>query len=263
MPTGLYGGFDWTGLPIGSGSSSPPTVDPTPPVVLPPEGAPARIGAFAEVSDEEHLLIYEPNHARNAADLLYWQHKGKPNIEGLVAAMAAGAQLAENTSWSVIIGASTIAGAEGVSLDKWGGVVGEFRGGLGEDDYRRFIGLRIRVNTENASEDVMSSILYEAVRPSVRGNQFGSGVHAVADGIVFQVESETFLDDVIVAHTGALMRDARIVGNYNAVVEYTVNHFAFSWEASDPTKPTPATFAGLSIPGTGVFPRLIHSGRGR
>lgn len=211
---------------------------------------------------DEHLLIYNPDNAADALGLLLWQHKGKPRIEALVAALAAGAQLQENTIWAVIIGATTLAGAEGKNLDRWGALVGEFRGGLDEEQYRKFISLRIRVNTEFPNEDNVASVLFEAVDPSVRGNPFGSAMHYLADGVKIHVQSdEAFLDEAVKTHVGALMRDFRPAATFMAVVESVTDHFAFSWEATDPVKPTPEPFAGLSIPGTGVISRLIYSGR--
>lgn len=218
---------------------------------------------------EEHLLIYEPDQAARAAELLLWQQKAKPRLAALVKALGAGAQLSENTIWAVIVGATTLAGAEGVSLDRWGEMIGEYRGGLDEEDYRRFIALRGRVNTEHPSQDAMFEVLFGAddppargaVYPSVPGAPFASGSHLIADGIVYQVESEDFLDNSVAAHAGALIRDFRPAGIVAPIVEYTVSHFALDWEASDPIKPTPPPIT-LGT-GTGVLARLIYSGRSR
>jgi hypothetical protein len=203
---------------------------------------------------------------------MLWQHASKPRLQAIVAAFAAGAQHSENLIFAVIVGATTVGGAEGASLDRWGEVVGEFRGGLADDeDYRRFIALRVRVNTEHPSTDAMWEILFGradppergAVYPSIPGSPFASGSFLVADGIIYQVESVDFLDDSVAAHAGALIRDFRPAGIYAAVVEYPYEHFAFSWEASDPTKPTPQPFGSIADPGTAVLARLIYNGRSR
>lgn len=198
---------------------------------------------------DEHGLIYEPDQLTRARELLLWQQRERPRIDALVASFAAGAQLAENTMFAVLIGASTFDGAEGVTLDRWGEIVGEFRGGLDETEFRKFIRLRIRINTEHPSEDAMYEILSEAVDPSPVTTQI------IADGIVYQVDGEDGLDRSISAHAAALIRDFRPIALYAPVVEFVTDHFALDWEADAPFL-TDGT-------GTAVLAELTFSGRSR
>lgn len=201
---------------------------------------------------EEHNLIYEPDQAKRAQELLLWQQSDKARLIAFVRALAAGAQLAENTTWAVIVGSTTLAGSEGVNLERWGDVVGEVRGGLtNQEEYRKFINLRVRVNSEAPSEDAMWAVLDAAVDPSIVTS------HYVADGIVYQVASLDWTDDAQAAHAGALIRDFRPTGTYAGVMEYVPDHFALDWEANAPV------IAGLSSPGTAVVSRLIYDGRSR
>ena len=202
---------------------------------------------------DEHVLIYEPNQAARAAELLLAQHRGKARIEAFVASLAKAAQLHENTIWAVIIGAATIDGAEGESLERWGEIVGEFRGGLGEEDYRKFIGLRIRVNTEHPSEDAMWTVLSEAVDPSTVGS------YLVADGIVYLVASEAWLDESIATHAAALIRDFRPAAIYAPIVEQVT-----LIEERIGTVAVPGTTIGsLADRGTPIIGKLLYSGRSR
>lgn len=203
--------------------------------------------------DEEHVLVHVPDHAARALTLLLTQHRGRPRLEALVQALATGAQLQEETSFAVVIGASTIDGAEGESLDRWGELVNEYRGGLGHEDYRRFIGLRIRVNTEHPSTDAMWEVIDEAI-----GERSTLTSYLVADGIVYVVESLEFIDAAIVAHTGALARDFRPAAIYAAVVEQEVDG------AEIGTVAVPGTTIGtVAVPSPELMGRLIFTGRGR
>lgn len=201
---------------------------------------------------DDHLMLHEPDHRGKAADLLLWQHKGKPNLEALVRAFGAGTQLLEETIWAVVVGGGLDA-AEGVTLDRWGELVGELRGALEHEDYRKFIGLRIRVNTEHPSFGAMAAVLASAVDPSELES------YLVADGIVYVVQSgPTFLDDSIASHAGALIRDFRPAGIYAAVTEQ-VEDGAFIGEEGDE-----GTLIGsIASPGPNIIGRLIYSGRSR
>jgi hypothetical protein len=54
----------------------------------------------------------------------------------------------------------------GDQLDKWGGLVGESRGGLEDDDYRRFIRARVLVNRSKGSTDELVKIMQLVTAPS-------------------------------------------------------------------------------------------------
>lgn len=202
---------------------------------------------------DDQIILYEPLHGDRAVELMYWQHREKPRLQALVRALAKGAQRLEDTIWAVIVGSTTIAGAEGANLDRWGRIVGEERGDLDEADYRRFISLRMRVNTEFQSEDTTWEILRGAVGPvPVRR-------YLVADGIVWVVQSDDWLDDSVKAHTGALIRDFRAAGYYAAVVEQVP---AVEFRLGSVAEPG-STFGSIADPGDSVLGRLIFAGRGR
>lgn len=202
---------------------------------------------------DDHLILFEPQHGDRAVELMYWQHREKPRLQALVRALAKGAQLLEDTIWAVIIGSTTIAGAEGANLDRWGRLVGEERGDLDEADYRRFIGLRVRVNTEFQNEDATYEILSGAAYP------YPVSRNLVADGLIWVVQSDDWLDDSVMAHTGALIRDFRAAGMYAAVVEQVP---AVEFRLGSVAEPG-TTFGSIADPGDSVLGRLIYNGRGR
>lgn len=201
------------------------------------------------VSPDEHLVVYQPDQAGRALDLLLWQDRGRPRIEALVTALGKGAQLLENTSWAVIVGATTIDGAEGVNLDRWGNMIGEARGGLDEEAYRTFIDLRILVNTTFPSEDNLWTVMSQAVDPGVL-----VALH-IAGGIIYQFDAGPELPLSLAAHAGALLRDYRAAGIFAALVGYVDDHFALDWETTAPVL-TDGT-------GTARVAELIYSGWSR
>lgn len=193
------------------------------------------------VATDEHLIVHVPNHAERALELLYRQHKGKPRIEALVRALAAGAQLLENTTWAVIAGGSLDA-AEGETLTRWGELVGEIQGGLTHEQYRTFIALRARVNTLFPNEDMMWALLDEALAPFQEVTRY-----LVSDGIVWGVEVPEMPGQPVLDHTAGLIRDARPIGIYSPVVVWTPS--SFGWESE--------------IGGDDPFAELIYDGRTR
>lgn len=202
---------------------------------------------------DEHVIVYVPNHEEKAKDLLLAQDMGQPRTEALVAAFGAGAQSLEFLSWSVIVGASTLDHAEGVNLDRWGALVGEHRGGLDNEQYRRFIELRMLVNTSFPNEDNVWTALSRAVEPSLPRfwPLYPGGLKAI-------VASTDWLSDTVVAHTQGLLRDFRPAGTIFPVVEFVPDHMALDWEADAP----PIHFLSAPAPGNPVVSRLVYSGRG-
>jgi hypothetical protein len=202
---------------------------------------------------DEHVIVYVPNHEEKAKDLLLAQDKGKPRTEALVSAFGAGAQALESLSFAVIVGASTLQVAEGVNLDRWGALVGEHRGGLDNEQYRRFIELRQVVNTTFPNEDALWTVISTAVDPyPLRVWPLYPG------GLKVIVASTDWLPDTVVAHIQGLIRDFRPAGTIVPIIEYVPDHMALDWEAGAPL----ISFLSAPAPGNPVVSRLIYSGRG-
>lgn len=203
---------------------------------------------------DEHVITYVPDHEEKAKDLLLWQDRGKVRLEALVASFGAGAQAAEHLSWAVIVGASTLDGAEGVNLDRWGALVGEHRGGLDNEQYREFIELRMMVNTTFPNEDNVWTVLSRALEPSTLRiwPLYPAGLKAI-------VASVDWTSAVVMAHTQGILRDYRPAGTIFPVIEYVPDHMALDWEADAPL----ISFLSAPAPGNPVVSRLIYSGRGQ
>jgi len=110
-------------------------------------------------------LVYVPDHPDQAvADLLLVLRQ--PRICALTRAMADGAQVMEDQLFALLVDRD-LQTATGAQLDQWGELVGEQRGGLGDDDYRRFIQARIKANRSGGSTDELIAIWQLVTGPSV------------------------------------------------------------------------------------------------
>ena len=205
---------------------------------------------------EEQLYIYEPEQDARARELLLWQHQGKPRLTALVEAFAAGAQLAENTSWAVLVGATTVQGAEGATLDRWGELAGEFRGGLTDAQFRRFLDLRVQANSLFPNEDLLYTVLKSAVS-AVEPTEVALFPSAPG-GIKAIVYSRDWLGDSLQAHTAALIHTLRPAGTIAPVIETIPGHMALDWEPTPPVIPSIASAPAS----TAYISSLIYSGRG-
>ena len=78
-------------------------------------------------------------------------------IEQLVAALAAPANDIENAFQQLLL-QRTIDAAVGAQLDQLGKLVGQPRGGLTDDDYRRYIRARIATNTSSGKTEQLINI---------------------------------------------------------------------------------------------------------
>lgn len=85
------------------------------------------------------------NHTEQALARLCEQFKGQPNIVKLLTALTGTVQDVETALWQILTERS-VDNATGVHLDAIGAVVGQDRGGLIDEDYRRFIRARIATN---------------------------------------------------------------------------------------------------------------------
>lgn len=92
-------------------------------------------------------IAYIPDHPARAVRRLLSQDRDadKPRMRAFVRALGEGCQALEDQVADLIGGRSVLT-ATGRPLDQWGAIVGEQRGGLADDDYRRFILARIAAN---------------------------------------------------------------------------------------------------------------------
>lgn len=167
------------------------------------------------------LLTYLPNHEERARKRLLSQHQSKPRIVALAEAMGAGAQLLEDTLFDVLLTGSLEA-ANGVTLDMIGRVVGEVRGPLEDEDFRRFINARILVNVCKGSIDELLAIWALVTAPSsVRYLTMYPG------GYTLQAVRKTWLTEPSRRRIRRMMQDARPAGITTEYIEALEGYFGF------------------------------------
>lgn len=95
------------------------------------------------------------NHVERALARLPEQHKAKPKLVALLTALAGPAQGVEDALWQLLT-ERFVTTAIGDQLDTIGGIVGQPRNGMEDDEYRRFIRARISVRRSNGvTEDIL------------------------------------------------------------------------------------------------------------
>lgn len=98
------------------------------------------------------------DHDAVALSRLLSQFRGKPRFAALIRALVSGVQTLEDDADDLIT-LRTLDAATGASLDQYGAIVGEQRGALADDDYRRFIRARILINRSRGTPDDLAAIL--------------------------------------------------------------------------------------------------------
>lgn len=81
-----------------------------------------------------------------------------PGVKGYAEAWGAVCQLAEDDLFDLYV-SQTVDEAQGALLDRWGAIVGEPRGGLGDDDYRRIIRVKLQAQKTGGSPPQMAEVV--------------------------------------------------------------------------------------------------------
>lgn len=109
-------------------------------------------------------MIYEPEHADRLREEMYWQFRGKPNIESLLAALAEGIQLFDDLAYDYSF-STLLDVAEGYVLDRLGFFVGAQRLGLDDAEFRAIIRARIAALRSNGTIGEIGHVLALLVEP--------------------------------------------------------------------------------------------------
>ena len=106
-------------------------------------------------------LYYQPDHKTVAyRDNLPTQFQCKPRIKALIDACVGELQLLVDEVFNATV-SLTVNNATGAQLDLLGRIVGEPRLGLDDEDYRRFIRVRVRANRSSGSQDELIDIFQQ------------------------------------------------------------------------------------------------------
>jgi hypothetical protein len=168
------------------------------------------------------------NHDEIALNRLLSQFRGKARIEALLKAVAEGVQTLEDLVYD-LISSTRFDNAVDAHLDAWGELVGEFREGMSDDDYRRFISARILVNKCEGTTDQIIEIFDIITGDSVviLYNLPGGPNYEL---YTYRAPGDTLSSD-LKAKIGRIMEDIRPAGVGHLVVEVPSGYFGF---AEDP-----------------------------
>ena len=114
----------------------------------------------------ENDLVYIPNHKEIAVGNLLQQFQNKPRLRALVQALALGVQTQEDEAFGLLV-STTLPASTGASLDQWGALVGEARGGLVDAEYRVMISARILANNFRGGTDQIQTIWKLVTAPQI------------------------------------------------------------------------------------------------
>lgn len=155
------------------------------------------------------LPIVDNKHAVDANALLTSMFRDKANVAGILQALAEEVQALEDAMWTLIIG-RILDNAVGVTLDKWGQIVGQPRDGRTDTVYRLAIRVRIFVNRSNGlAEDIIQLILL--AEPLAEGKSYQE--YGTAAFVVRAFNITDSIDEL--ASLISQTRDAGVLGEFD------------------------------------------------
>lgn len=183
-------------------------------------------------------ITYIPNYADQAVALLPSPYHGAERIEALTRAAAAAPQVIEDATFDAMVGDNPT-DAAGVTLDRWGRIVGQPRRGLTDEEYRRFIEARIQANIAGSSIEELIE-LWEAVTApgEIRHFQLSPAAYAL---VVFR---NTPMRPTLRARVRELMKAVQPAGIGMTLIEAPATDAAYQYDEGP----------GLNV---GAFARIL------
>ncbi len=213
LPTTLVASIDWNGAAMLADFAG---------LVRVIESA----GALDQPLDEDPIssipVAFEPEHCDRILEALLFQFRDKPRITALACALAEGVQQLEDVVWTLIAD-RTLQAASGASLDQWGGVVGEDRGALDDDDYRRFIQARIIANNSGGTTEELIRVFVLVTAPSTVEH-----VELLPMTAIFRAFREVPMSIELRGRVRRIMDAARGTGRELELIEVPTNFFGFA-----------------------------------
>jgi hypothetical protein len=105
------------------------------------------------------MTIINPifDHIAQALEVLLSQFADSPRLQAFIEVLLTQVQELEDEANAVL--STSLDNSEGDALDQYGALVGEPRDGLSDEEYRKFILVRIRANRSNGNPEVIAGIL--------------------------------------------------------------------------------------------------------
>lgn len=162
-----------------------------------------------------------PDHADRAATRLLTTWQEKARIKALIRSLATGTQELEHQQFSLIVSTGPDV-ATGDALDQWGEVVGEERGPLGDNEYRRFVQARMMANRCRGTIDELIAIF-----KIVTGSTVVRYETSYPAGFYLEAELRAFLPAATARRVRRIMDDAKPGGVDMTLIQYLPG--AYGW----------------------------------
>lgn len=156
-------------------------------------------------------------------------------ITALIQALGLGIQTLEADMFGMYQG-TTLDNATGTSLDQWGSLVGERRGGLDDEEYRVFIEAKLLVLRSNGSPDELIEIFRRITAPQVSIRYV---LYPRASFGLWVLRDEA-MSDRRARRVGEFMRQAKPGGTEMWLVESIAGYFGFKDDPGHPGVPEDA-----------------------
>ena len=165
---------------------------------------------------QKHLeMVYESDHEAIAVSRLPGVLRNNLHIRRLTITLARAVQRLEDDVFGVYEGTS-LGMAQGVSLDRWGALVGEPRGSLVSDaDYRPVIEARILANNCDGTVDALMRVMEAALQPVICIEYFD----LFPAGFQIQASREQWMSEERRSRVRAILEDATCAGRLALWVE--------------------------------------------
>ena len=164
------------------------------------------------ISDTRLTVIGD--HAERLRDRVSKRRWWGPRIDALLGACGHVLQQHEEQKFDILSG-RVLQAATGAQLEQWGELVGEERGVLRDDEYRRFIAARILANRCTGDVDGLLTVFSTVTGPhqGVRHEDFFPA------GFAFWVARDRFMRQPVRRRVGRLMRTIKPGGVSMVLIE--------------------------------------------
>jgi hypothetical protein len=166
-------------------------------------------------------LRYEPDYKGEILGLIDADLRIQPRIKALMEGLAHGTQIAEDDAFTTLI-SLVLDTSTHHQLARWGAIVGEQRGGLIDDDYRRFISARMLANRTASGYADMLEIL-----SLITGTDKCFIRDLAPPGYEMWFVHEEAFDDALAGRVSRFMDDVKPAGKPLLLVEAVTGYFGF------------------------------------
>lgn len=161
---------------------------------------------------------YIPDHLEQALDVWLSQDRNKPRLAALMAAIMEQVQYLEDVLWDNYV-STPLTAARGAMLDTWGQILGEPREDADDEDYRRFLQVRLLVLICEGSQPEIEQIWSLVTQPAT-----GYAIYDLFPAAYRLLTlREVPMSDALIARVKRVMEQVRPAGVGHVLTEGILN----------------------------------------